>query len=131
MPTQANLTVKKNDGTTDIVYTALTSSAGDTVPASWRANTVSTIPAHRPRLDMVTGNNGNKTARKEKLSFVYPVTALIGGVETKLGLIPIELNATIGTNFDDSVVAEAVSQALNLFGHVLIRQSMKEGFAPT
>lgn len=131
MSSMANITVKKNDGTTDIVYTALTPSAGDTVPALWRSNTVSTIPLHRPSLSMVAQNNQAKNARKVRLAYNYPVVAMIGGVETKLGVIPLELNATLGTNFDDSIVAEAVSQFGNLAVSALIRLATKEGFAPT
>lgn len=131
MSSMANITVKKNDGTTDIVYTALSPSAGDTVPALWRANSVSTIPLHRPSLTMVTQNNQAKNARKVRIAYNYPVTAVISGVETKLGVIPLELNATLGTNFDDTIVAEAVSQFGNLAVSALIRLATKEGFAPT
>jgi len=47
MPSMANITVKKNDGTTDATYTALTPSAGDKVSAQWRNNSQSTIAANR------------------------------------------------------------------------------------
>lgn len=127
----ANITVKKNDGTTDIVYTALVPSAGDSVPAQWRSDTVSTIPAHRPTFKMLTQNNSKRNARVERLSFAYPVFISENGIEKKIGVIPMELNATIGTNFDQSVVNEAVSQFGNLVISALIRGSMKDGYAPT
>lgn len=38
MPQMANITVKKADGTTDVVYTALTPAGGDNSPARWSAN---------------------------------------------------------------------------------------------
>lgn len=131
MASIANITVRKNDGTTDIVYTALVPSAGDTVPALWRADTVSAIPAHRPTLKMLTQNNSKKNARVERISYAFPVFQTVGGVETKIGVIPMELNATIGTNFDTAVINEAVSQFGNLIVSALIRQSMKDGYAPT
>lgn len=127
----ANITVKKNDGTTDMVYTALVPSAGDTVPAQWRADAASTIPAHRPTLKMLTQNNSKRNARVERISFAYPVFQTIGGVEQKIGVIPMELNATIGTNFDTAIINEAVTQFGNLVVSALIRQSMKDGYAPT
>lgn len=127
----ANITVKKNDGTTDVVYTALVPSAGDTVPALWRADAASAIPAHRPTLKMLTQNNSKRNARVERISFAYPVFQIIGGVEQKIGVIPMELNATIGTNFDTAVINEAVTQFGNLAVSALIRQSMKDGYAPT
>lgn len=131
MPDIANITVKKNDGTTDVVYTKLVPSAGDTSPAKWRSDSVSTIPAHRPTLQMLTQNNAKKNARVERISYAYPVFITESGVEKKIGVIPMELNATIGTNFDQSVVNEAVSQFTNLAVSALIRQSMKDGYAPT
>lgn len=127
----ANITVKKNDGTTDVVYTSLVPSAGDTVAALWRADSVSAIPAHRPTLKMLTQNNSKRNARVERISYAFPVFQTVGGVETKIGVIPMELNATIGTNFDTAVVNEAVSQFGNLMVSALIRQSMKDGYAPT
>lgn len=127
----ANITVKKNDGTTDIVYSKLVPSAGDSSPAQWRSETASTIPAHRPTLKMLTQNNARKNARVERISYAYPVFITENGVEKKIGTIPMELNATIGTNFDQSVINEAVSQGGNLMVSALIRQAMKDGYAPT
>lgn len=42
MPNMANITVKKADGTTDVVYTALTPSAGDKTSARWSLTASST-----------------------------------------------------------------------------------------
>lgn len=80
---------------------------------------------------MLTQNNAKKNARVERISYAFPVFITEGGVEKKIGVIPMELNATIGTNFDQSVVNEAVSQFTNLAVSALIRQSMKDGYAPT
>lgn len=131
MPQMANITIKKADGTTDVVYTALTPSAGDSVAAQWRANAVSTIAGHRPQLSMQTQNNGTRTGRKVRIALMYPVTQTVGGVETKIGIIPLELTGTIGLNFSDDVVAEAVHQFGNALVSVLIRDSLKAGFSPT
>jgi hypothetical protein len=44
MPTMASITVKKADGTTDIVYDALAASGGDNSPAAWRQDTGAVAP---------------------------------------------------------------------------------------
>lgn len=43
MPTMANITVKKADGTTDIVFDAIAGSGGDTSAARWRQDTGNTV----------------------------------------------------------------------------------------
>ena len=42
MPSMASITVKKYDGTTDIVFDALSASGGDNSPAVWRQDTGAT-----------------------------------------------------------------------------------------
>lgn len=45
MPTLANITIKKADGTTDVVYTAIAGAAGDNTPAMFRNETIGTTLA--------------------------------------------------------------------------------------
>jgi len=50
MPTMGNIVVKKADGTTDITYSSVVPSAGDTSPAIWQSQTVGSAPLHYPQL---------------------------------------------------------------------------------
>jgi len=133
MPNMANITVKKADGTTDIVYTALTPSAGDNIPAVWRQEDVSKPAGGRTVASLLTKWNGPKTARRSDFSFTMPVTY----VDSTTGLtkvahrIPVSINAVVPQDVPDATVAEAIAQAGNLFVAALIRSSVSSGFAPT
>lgn len=133
MPSMANITVKKNDGTTDIVWTAVCPSSGDGVPAIWRSETVGSAPAHYPALEMRTRYNGQKTARRVDFNFVYPQTATDSttSLVSVVNRVPIQLSAAIPMNVPATVIAEAVSQAANLLASTLVKDAMKAGFAPT
>lgn len=48
MPTLSNITVKKNDGTTDVIYTGVAPSAGDKSPAVLRNNSLGSAAAFHP-----------------------------------------------------------------------------------
>jgi hypothetical protein len=75
MPSQANIVVKKNDGTTDITYTAVQPSSGDGVQAIWKSQTVGTAPVHQPELRCSTrsqsGKIGRAAGRERESSPVY------------------------------------------------------------
>lgn len=130
MPTMANITVKKYDGTTDVVYTAVAGSAGDTVPAIWRNLTVGTAQGHKPQLVMSARNNGNNTARRTSLDFMYPSLVTDAGV-TKIGdKATFSLTGSLPLNMPDAERREAVYQFLNLCASTMLKQSNDEGFAP-
>lgn len=70
MPTMANITVKKFDGTTDIVFDALSGSGGDGSPAVWRQDTgaAAGLPVGlRKSFKLWTTWNGPKTADRKSV----------------------------------------------------------------
>jgi hypothetical protein len=72
MPTMAAITVKKRDGTTDIVYDIKSASAGDGTWASWRQDTANTNPyAARPTLLSRVSESG-KGIRRVDVVYNYP-----------------------------------------------------------
>jgi len=132
MPAQANLTVKKNDGSTDITYTAVQASGGDKSPAIWRSNTVGTAPGHRPELRVSAQPNGPGTARRVNFQFTYPVTAT--GSDGKVYVsnrCNLEITGVMPLDMPDSDLNEAVSQGLNLAAATLTKDQFKSGFAAT
>lgn len=133
MPSMANITVKKNDGTTDIVWTAATPSAGDNVPAIWRSETVGSAPAHYPTLELRTRYNGQKTARRADINFVYPqiATDSTTSLVSVVNRLPIQTTAAVPMGMPASDINEAVAQYANLLKDALIQASLKAGFAPT
>lgn len=131
MPQMADITVKKADGTTNVVYVALTPSAGDKVPARWRLNAVSPIPNHRPTVEIVARDNGTKDGRRLVMSGKYPVIATESGTEVLKAIVPVEISMLIPQNVDAVQATEAVHQFGNLFVSALMRSSFVDGYSPT
>lgn len=131
MPQMANITIKKADGTTDVVYSQATPSAGDKSPAVWKNQTVGSVLAARPTFTMVTMDNGTKRARRGRTTFHWPKTrvdtagnvTVVGGASSESShLIPQDMTAT--------EIAEYVAQYANLLATTLIKASLVEGYAP-
>jgi hypothetical protein len=132
MPTQADITVKKNDGTTDITYTKVQASGGDKSPAIWRSNSVGTAAAHRPEFRTVSHANGDGSARRVLAQFSYPVTAT--GSDGKVYVVRrlnMELSCANPLDMADTDMNEAVSQGCNLMGSTHVKDQIKAGFAST
>lgn len=132
MPQMANITVKKNDGTTDVIYTAVVPSAGDKTPAIWRNNTVGTAISHRPEVRVTSRDNGTNAARRVDVLAVYPTTAT--GSDGRINVVDKAiLNASflVPKGMLEADVNEAVSQTLNLLASTLIKDTVKSGYAPT
>lgn len=131
MPQIANITVKAANGTTDVVYTAMTPSSGDTTPAFWRAEGSGASASLRATFQLSSKWNGPKTARRVTGAFQYPQTATVDGVETVINRVPVEFSFLVPQAVPDTLIAEAVAQAANLIKATLIQDSIKSGFAPT
>lgn len=132
MPALANITVKKNDGTTDVTFTAVAPSAGDKSPAIWRNNALGTAAAFHPEFRLQAQSNGPKTARRVECTFVYPSTAV--GTDGKINIVDkgiFTASAVVPQGMLDSDVAEYVAQGCNLMASLLVKESIKTGFAPT
>lgn len=133
MPQIANITVKKNDGTTDITYTAVVPSAGDKSPAIWRSQTVGSAAAHQPELRMTSRDNGTKTGRRVDLHAQYPtlVTSPADGKISVSDRLVLDVSAIVPLGMATADVNEAVSQFCNAMAVTLVKDSLKTGFAPT
>ena len=132
MPNMANITVKKNDGVTDVVYTALVPSAGDKTPAIWKNQTVGTAMGHRPELRMESKDSGTGTARRVDVTYTYP--SLVVGTDGKTNIaekVVVTMSWLIPKGMADTDVNEAVSQCANLTAATLSKDSLKAGYSPT
>lgn len=129
----ANMTIKKADGTTDVLYTAARPSGGDKSPAVWENRTVGTAPAHYPSL-RVTGQAGGNSGqiRRVQILFQWPflVTDALGK-KTISKTIPLRVDCPIDQNIDATDIAEAVHQFANLIDHADVKSQIVEGFAAT
>lgn len=133
MPSMANITVKKNDGTTDITYTAQAPAAGDRSPAIWQSTTVGSAAGHRPELRLTARSNAAGTVRRLDASFVYRQVATDTGttITSVVNSLPISLSVARPVDMPDADVNEAISQAMNLFASTLFKDSCKSGFSPS
>lgn len=133
MPTMANITVKRSDTVTDIVYNMLSASGGDNSPAVWRQDSGNTRPlGMRPMFRVWSKFNGPKTARVIDADFVMPVTytETDTGLTKELGRIPAKLQIVLPLNMTAGDLGEVV-QALNLLYSNLIKEVVTTGYAPT
>lgn len=135
MPTMASITVKKADGTTDIVYDALAPSGGDGTAAEWRQDTgqpVGVPVGLRPRLKVATQWNGPKTARQELVEFTMPyavqdsTTTLYSAKDQVLFKGTMTLPAAIPA----ATLKEAAYQIGNLLASTLLKQVGETGYSP-
>lgn len=132
MPSQADITVKKNDGSTDITWTAVLASAGDKSPAMWRSLTVGNAPAFQPVMKMTSRSNGPATGRRVDLDISYPYTTT--GTDGKTYLAEktvLTVSLLLPNGMPTATTDEAVAQAMNLLDSTLITSCFKSGFAPT
>lgn len=132
MPNQANVTVKKNDGTTDVTYTGVVAAAGDQTPAIWRNNAVGTASAFRPEARISAKSNASKTVRQVSEVFTYPVTAVAadGSVKvvhrarkTVLWELPVEM--------PDADLNEFVAQSANFDASAHVKAVVQSGYSAT
>jgi hypothetical protein len=128
----ANITVKKDDGTTDVTYTAVVASGGDKSPAVWRDNSFGGTSGQRPELRVSSRANGDNTARRVDLQFTYP--SLYTDTSTGLTNVSARANftasAVIPGNMPDTFAAEFGAQVGNLIAASLIEDSLTVGYAP-
>lgn len=133
MPSMADITVKKDDGVTNVIFVALNPSSGDTVPAFWRQDAMGTQANLRATFSLKSTWNGPRDARRVEGVYQYPFTSTDSttGLTSVVSKVPISFSATVPQGITDTVVAEAISQWANLMASTLVKSSLKAGFAPT
>lgn len=132
MSTAASITVKKNDGSTDIVYTVLEGRSGDN-PARWKAPALGATPVTQPEFrvgsKLVPGTNKGKVIA----TYLYPYQV----VNSTTGVTTIEdrelfrLEYTGSNDIPQASRDEAVSQGMNLLASALFKTMLKELTAST
>ena len=133
MPAIANITVKKNDTTTDIVYTGVSPSSGDTSPAIWKSQTVGVAPAHQPEFRLIARDAQGGARRAMRSTYVYPQIAT--NSTTSLTSVVDKASASVDWVFPKGMaqtdINEFVSQFANLLVATLIKDCVKGGYSAT
>lgn len=128
MPNISNITVKKADGTTDVVYTALNPAGGDGIPAIFRSQTVGTSPSARPEL-RISGKSV-KSGREIRITAQFPNVKTVGGVETVLKGSSLSATFHLENAQSQIDIDEAAAQFGNLMASVLVKSCFNTGFPP-
>lgn len=131
MPTLSNITIKKYDATTDVIYVAVASAASDGVAAEYQNQTGFAIPSHRPTFKVSTRPNGKNTSRRVTASLVWPLTTTdISGKVVRSGSVNGEFSMVLPQDVDQAVVREAHQQFAKLLASSPLKDVMDTGFAP-
>lgn len=133
MPAMANIVVKKGDTTTDVTYTQVVPSAGDSSPAIWQSQGVGTAALHYPTLEVKSRFNGAKTARRVDYIYVYPQIATDS--TTTLTSVVNKMVASgsfvVPTACPSTYAQEFAHQGTNLLASTLMKSVIKDGYAPS
>lgn len=132
MPQIADITVKNAAGT-DVIYVAATPSAGDTLPARWTQNALTSVQGFRPKLELTSRSNGNGDVRRIDFDFSYPFTYTDPSTSLPRLLATTRFTGSVANARVLTVDQwnEAFVQLGNLLVSTLIRNTVKDGFAPT
>lgn len=123
----ANMTVKKADGTTDAIFTAVKGSNG-IQPAEWRGPT-GAAPAHKQVLRIKGSSNKAGTVQRLDGVFVHPQTATaLDGSITVVNRAILAINGSFPQSMPQTEINECVHQALNLYAHIHVKTQFMEGF---
>jgi len=131
----ASITVKKADGTTDIVFDSITASGGESSPAVWRQDTGSAagLPVGlRPTFKLQSKWNGPKTARQLafEANFPYSVQDTTTTLYSAKDRVVCTGVITMPQGIPSTNLNEAAAQILNLLASALVKSSVQSGYAP-
>jgi len=131
MAALADLTVKKNDGTTDIVWTGVQPSSGDGVPAIWKSQTVGTAQAHQPEMRLSSRDSQNGASRTLRVTGAYMQIAVntTTGVTSVINTARLTKEWVFSKSMPSADVNEFVSQFANLEAHATFKSYLKSGFS--
>lgn len=133
MTTATDITIKKADGTTDIIWSLKAGSGGDAAPAVWRSDTAAGTIGQRPTFQIAAKWNGPKTARRVDVSGSFPsvyTNSTTGQTEVR-GTIPFTCSFAVPVNIVTADLNEAAAQLTNLIASAMTKSAVNSGYAPS
>lgn len=127
MSTAANITIKKNDGTTDIVYGVLSGASG-TNPAVWKAPATGATQNTQPELRITSKLIPRTDQVQVVATYMYPYAV----VNSTTGVTSIQFREIGRLQFNGSTAVpqathdEACSQFVNLLASAAVKTQLKE-----
>jgi hypothetical protein len=132
MTTAANITIKKADNTTNIVYSLLAAAGGDKSPAVWRSTTATGTAGQQPFIQVQTKSNGDNNVRRADILFVFPsvYTDTSGNTQIRSkGVFQGSFALPLDASAQDML--EMGAQLPNLIADVMFKSTFQTGYAPT
>lgn len=126
MPNLANITVKKSDTVTDIVYTGVNPAGGIDAPAIFRSKTVGTAMSHQPELRVAVKPAGAKDRVVGTFKYPQIATNSTTGITSVVGTVDGKFEFLADKATDQAVINEAAAQFTNLLASALIKQTASE-----
>ncbi len=128
----ASITVKKADGTTNIVWSAINGAAANS-PAFWRSDTAIGTLGQRPTLQLSGKWNGAGTVRRldGKITFPSVYTDTNSSLTKIRSTMDMTFSVAVPQDVNSTDLAEFAAQATNLLVDTMIRGSINSGYAPT
>lgn len=127
MPALGNITVKKYDGTTDIVYTGVSPQGGSDQPSRWASQSVGSAQAHQPDLRVMVKDRGNTVEFRG--TYAYP--ELQTNTTTSKTSVLRKLGGSVSLSYDRAMnqtdLNEAVHQFFNLCAAAAIKEIARSG----
>lgn len=133
MTAAASMTVKKNDGTTDVTYNLLAASGGDKSPAVYRNTAAVGTGGQQPQITIQSRDNGDKTARRVDINFVFPsvYTDTASSLTQIRSKVVATLSVAIPLNVTSTDAVEAGAQFAHLLNTAQVIAVLQNGYAPT
>lgn len=133
MPQGSNITIKKDDTVTNIVYTFVVPSSGDATPAVWKSQSVGSAQSHQPELRLTASEADGGASRRLKATYQYPQIA----TDTTTSLVTVVNRASMAVEWKfpkgmpQTDINEFCSQGVNLLDDAVINACLKAGFSAT
>lgn len=129
MAQQANITVKKFDGTTDVIYAAIRPASGSSA-AEWRAPTLGTAPAHQPVFRIRSTLNRAGTVARVEGTLMYPeIVTASDGSKTVVHKAIHSFTSSMPQGMATVSLQEAAYQWGNLLASAHVKTQILEGLA--
>lgn len=127
MPANAALTVKKFDGTTDIVYAIKSTARGDGVWTIWRQDAGNTAPPQGRAMFAHRVTESKAGVRRVDVMYEHPYV-YVDSTTSQTVISPLRITfkngvLTVPQGIPSSVAQEAGAQFSNLMNHALVRTS--------
>lgn len=132
MTAAANITIKKSDGTTNIVYSLLAAAGGDKSPAVWRSTTAPGTAGQQPFIQVQTRSNGDNNVRRADVLFVFPsvYTDTSGNTQVRSKAV-FQGSFALPLDASASDMLEMGAQLPNLLADAMFKSTFQTGYAPT